>query len=484
MSGLSSSAARGAAVTMVGQVGRIGIQLVSLVILSRLLAPADFGLLAMVVAVIGVGEVLRDFGLSAAAIQAPELSRQQRDNLFWVNTALGVVFGLLVIAASPLLTALYDDDRVQLVAVALSVTFLLNGLSAQYRADLIRRLRFTALVALELTSAVLGVITGIVGALAGLGYWALVAQQIMIPAVGLILAVILCAWIPRLPRRRVGMRRFFSFGTHLVGSQLLSYLTQNIDSIVVGANFGSTALGLYSRAFELLMAPLRQIQAPSTRVALPILSKLQFEPARFNSYLLRGQVVLLGLISSLFAVAAAQAEPLVTLLLGPQWPGVVPIFQIFCLAGLAQAAHYATYWAFVAKGLTASMLRYSLIARPLGAVIIVAGVPFGVLGVALAYSVSTITTWLIGLWWVGRASADLPIGRMFTNGLRTMFVYGFCGVASWFASQATGQPVSVWGVVVGVGVFISAGALIALLWPTFRRDVSELLSFPRLLRRR
>lgn len=481
---MSSSAARGAAVTMVGQVGRIGIQLISLIILSRLLVPADFGLLAMVVAVIGIGEVLRDFGLSAAAIQAPELTRQQRDNLFWVNTALGVVFGALIIAISPLLTLLYSDDRVQLIAVALSVTFLINGLSAQYRADLIRNLRFTALVALELTSAVVGVITGIVGAIAGLGYWALVAQQIMIPTVGLILGVILCAWIPRLPRRRVGMRRFFAFGSHLVGSQLLSYVTQNVDSVVVGANFGSASLGLYSRAFELLMAPLRQIQAPSTRVAMPILSKLQFEPARFNSYLLRGQVVLLGLISSIFALAAAQAEPLVTWLLGPQWPGVVPIFQIFCLAGLAQAAHYATYWAFVAKGLTASMLRYSLVARPLGAVIIIAGVPFGVLGVAAAYSLSTVTTWLIGLRWVGRAAPDLPIGRMFLNGLRTIGAYGLCGIASWFASQATGHPVSLVAVLIGVVAFVGSVAFIAFIWPAFRRDVQGLLSFPRLLRRR
>jgi len=469
---------------MIGQVGRIGINFVSLIVLSRLLAPEDFGLLAMVVAIIGIGETLRDFGLSAAAIQSPELTRQQRDNLFWVNTGLGAFFGLLVVAISPLLVLLYSDERVQGIAIALSVTFVLNGMSAQYRADLQRHLRFTAVVVLELSSGIIGVITGIVCALAGLEYWALVAQQLMMPAVGLIVAVVLCRWLPGLPRRVAGMRHFFSFGTHLVGSQLLVYLTENIDSVVVGASFGSTQLGLYSRAFELLMAPLRQVQAPAARVALPILSKLQFQPERFNSYLLRGQVILLGLICSTFGLAAAQAAPLITWVLGPQWTGVIPIFQIFCLAGLARAAHFATYWGFLSKGLTASMFRYALVARPLGALIIIAGVPFGLHGVAAAYSVSTFSTWIIGLWWLGRTSADAPVRLMLLNGLRTIFVYALCGLASWAASQATGQPVSILAVAVGVVAFVVAVAFFALIWPTFRRDVIELVSFPRLLRRR
>lgn len=484
MAGLGSAAARGATVTMAGQVGRIGIHVVSLVVLSRLLAPSDFGLVAMVVAVVGIGEVLRDFGLSHAAIQAPKLTRPQRDNLFWANTAFGLVMALVAAAIAPLLAQLYSDDRVSTIAIVLSLTFVINGLAAQYRADLNRSMRFVALMVLELTASALGVAVAIVGALAGFGYWALVAQLVTVPTAALLISAALCRWIPRLPQRHVGTKHYLTFGTNLVGTQLLAYVTQNVDRVVIGASFGSTATGLYNRGFELLMAPLRQVQAPSTRVALPVLSRLQSEPERFNAFLLRGQVVLLGLISALFALAAAQAEPLVIWSLGPQWPEVVPIFQILCLAGLGQAAHYATYWAFLAKGLTKSMLRYALVARPLGAVIIASGALFGVHGVAAAFSISTITTWLIGLWWVGRASPDLPVRHMLMNALRIISVYMVCGAASWWASQAHGEPVSVAAVAIGTAAFLGGVAVFALIWPAFRRDLLQLLSFPKLLRSR
>jgi O-antigen/teichoic acid export membrane protein len=166
---LGRSATRGAAVTIGGQAVRIVIQLGSIVILARLLAPADYGLIAMVTAIIGIGEIFRDFGLSSAAIQAKEISRGQKSNLFWINSAIGLVLTLLVIAASWPVAALYGDPRLQLLTVALSSTFLLNGVATQFRADLARHLRFVKLTAVDIAGQVIGLALGVILALSGAG---------------------------------------------------------------------------------------------------------------------------------------------------------------------------------------------------------------------------------------------------------------------------------------------------------------------------
>ena len=122
---LGRRAARGALVTLTGQAARILIQLTSVVVLARLLDPRDYGVLAMVLAVVGVGEIFRDFGLSSAAVQAKDLTLHQRDNLFWINTAIGVVLAVLVFAAAGPLAGLDEEavlrdvDRVRAVNVGL-----------------------------------------------------------------------------------------------------------------------------------------------------------------------------------------------------------------------------------------------------------------------------------------------------------------------------------------------------------------------------
>lgn len=472
--GLGASAARGAALTIAGQIARLVLQAVGLVVLARLLDPSDYGLVAMVVAVVGIGEVLRDLGLSTAAIQSPELSRQQRDNLFWLNTVIGLILMLLVVAAAPLISLLYGDDRLTPIAVVLAATLLINGLATQYRADLNRNLRFRALAIIEVVSPAIGLTVAIGMAAAGYAYWALVTQQVLLAVIGLVLSWALCRWIPRRPRRGAGTAPFLRYGGNLMGAQLLNYASRNIDSVVIGSTLGAASLGIYNRAFELVMLPLNQLQAPATKVALPILSKLQNDSERFGSFLLTGQRVLLTLLAACFALAAAQAPPLVRWVLGAQWNEVVPILQILCIGGIFQAATYATYWAFLALGLTKSNFQLALVSRPLMIVIVVAGaIIYGLPGVAIAYTAAAALNWVIGLLWIGRASGAVPVYPMMSNGIRALVVFVAAGLASWAASGLVPTRETVPAFAAGLAAFILIVTLAAIAWRQFRRDCLE-----------
>ncbi|ADG73653.1 polysaccharide biosynthesis protein [Cellulomonas flavigena DSM 20109] len=478
---LGVSASRGAAVTLVGQGARIALLLTGVVVLARLLSPRDYGLLAMVMAVIGVADLLRDFGLGSAAVQARTLSVAQRSNLLWLSTGIGAALGLLVLVTSPLLAAFYDEPRLQPVAAALSVTFVLNGVMTQYKADLQRRLRFAWLTGLELAGQAVGIVTAVALAAGGAGYHALVAQQVVQLAAQLVGLLLVCRWLPRRWSREAPVRPFVSFGAHLMGGQVLAYASNNVDSVVIGSTLGPGPLGVYNRAFQLLVLPLYQLNAPVTRVALPVLSRLVDDPVRYRQFLLTGQTAMLNLVSAVLAFAAAQAPAVVLVALGPRWSQTAGLFQVLAVAGFFTMAGYACYWVYLSRGLTREHLRLSLVTRPVQIVLVVAGAQWGLYGIAWAYALATALQWPANLWWLHRVT-DAPVGQIWRNGARTVLVYGWALVASatatrWLPAGSTWTALAVGAVALGAAL-----ALAALVVPAYRRDLQTVAALRRQLR--
>ncbi|WP_208109437.1 lipopolysaccharide biosynthesis protein [Microbacterium sp. BK668] len=468
--------------TILGQIVRIAVQLGGIMILARLLTPTDYGLLAMVTAIIGVGELVRDFGLGSAAIQARTLSRGQKNNLFWINAGIGAVLMLVTIAASWPIADFYDDPRLQPITAALSVTFLLNGLSTQFRAHMSRSLRFGRLVIVETGAQVIALAVGVTMAFAGAAYWSLVGQSVAQTIAALALLLFLTGWLPGGVSRREPMRGLLSYGSNMFGTQLLAYASRNVDSIVIGARFGAGPLGIYNRAFQLMMLPLLQLNAPSTRVALPVLSRLQDDRARYAQFITFGQSALLTVLGAALALLGAQAESVVRIMLGPQWLEAVPVFRILLVAGFFQAAGYAVYWVFLSKGLMRQNMYYSLATRPLMIAMILFGSIWGMYGVAIAYSASVVVMWPVSLLWIRRIS-DAPVGAMFWNGARAMAVYGAGCIASALATFAIPADLPFVRVIVGGSALLVWIALMALVWPRYRRDILDFLSARRYFRR-
>src|SRR5690606_36313262 len=125
--------ARGGAVALAGQVAQLVIQFVGAVVLARLLSPEDFGIFAMLTVFLGIGALIRDFGMPTAALQARNLSEQQASNVFWVTAALSTAVAAVLALASPLIVALYDQPRLGLIAPVMAGVLIVNGLQAQYK---------------------------------------------------------------------------------------------------------------------------------------------------------------------------------------------------------------------------------------------------------------------------------------------------------------------------------------------------------------
>ncbi|AXE39671.1 lipopolysaccharide biosynthesis protein [Acidipropionibacterium virtanenii] len=460
---------------------KILLQLLSVVTLSRLLTPHDYGLLAIVLVIIGIGEIFRDFGLTSASVQAPELTDGQRDNLFWINTGIGVVLAaLMYCSAWPVQAFMHDRELIRIVHV-LSVTFVLNGLTTQYRAQLMRALRFRAMAVIDIIAATFSLGSAIVAALLGAGYWALVLQQIISCLVLLVGAAVAGRWMPRWYSRRHQIGSFVRFGWNLVGSNLLSYGGKQVDTLIVAGRFGTTSLGFYNRSYQLIMSTFSQIRSPLSDVAIPVMSRVQREKGRFNSYVAAGQITLGYGLGIPIALVAGLADPVVQIMLGSQWTQVAPYMRFFCGATLMSTLAFVGYWVYVSRGLGRQLFLYSLVEVGIRVVCIVVGSFFGMLGVAAGVFVEPLLSWSLSIYWLSRIT-PIPVRSLWLGGFRILGLTATVTAVSWLTASAV--HVGAWlTLLAGVGAGAVA-VLVFLILPAYRSDARELMDFIRLMIRR
>lgn len=480
--GLGATAARGALVMLTGQGVRVVLQFASLVALARLLTPHDYGLVAVVLVIIGVGEIFRDFGLSSAAIRAPELSRDESTNLFWINSGIGFVLGSALFFLAGVVAQAFGQPEVVGIARAMSIVFLLNGITTQFRALLVRGLRFRWLATMDVLAPAIALASALTAALLGWGYWSLVVQNITQALALLTGAVIGARVIPGLPRRDVSVRSFVSFGGNIVLTQLVMYATNRLDTAVIGYVNGATPLGLYNRAQQLVVTPVSQIQAPATSVAMPVLTRLNDHPERFDAFLLRGQLALGYPIALAMAFVAAAAEPIVRIMLGEQWLAAVPLLQLFAVMGIARNLAFVGSWVYVVRGLSTSLFRFTAATAIVPIAGILIGSHWGVVGVATGVALAPWITWPISIGWLSRVTS-VPVRSLYGGALRIILVAAItCTTASVTIALLPPLP-AIGSIAVCAGVGAATLALLCL-HPALRADARDLREVALLVIRR
>lgn len=169
-------------------------------------------------------------------------------------------------------------------------------------------------------------------------------------------------------------------------SYVIGSVNRSADSVLIGWYWGAHLLGLYSRAYNLLMLPVRQLSVPASSVAVPTFSRLQNDPERFARYYLRMANLMMWITTPLFGFLFVAAQPVIILVLGHQWGGAAPVFQILVISALGQLLLDSTVWLFVSRGHSGRLLKLLLVISPIIIASFLVGLPFGIKGVALSGS--------------------------------------------------------------------------------------------------
>jgi PST family polysaccharide transporter len=391
--------ARGALAAICGQGTNFVLRMGSMMVMARLLSPRDFGLVGMATAITGFLVIFQDFGLSAAAIQSPSISRAQTSNLFWINLAIGTALALFCAALAPALAAFYHEPRVQWLTIVMASGFVLNGATAQHRAILSRSMRITALAISDTCATALSIALGISMALAGFGYWSLAGMAVCPSIVSLIAAWSLSGWVPGLPRRGAGIASMLRYGGLLMVDAVVTYVAFNADKILLGRFWGASALGFYGRAYTLINIPTSNLNTAVNGVAFPALSRLQGDPERFRRYFLNCYTLFLTLNLPIAVACGLFGEDIIRVFLGPKWMDAVPIFRLLSPTIFAFALLNPTGVLMNALGKVAQSLRIALFFVPVLLLGYGGGLRYGPVGVAGGFSADLLIDAVPGVLW-------------------------------------------------------------------------------------
>lgn len=420
-------------VTLASQGAVFALNLGSAVVLARLLTPQDFGLVVMVTTVLSFFRIFKEAGLSTATVQREGITHAQVSNLFWINVSVSGFFMLIISLLAPAIAWFYREPRITGVTIILSATLLISGMTAQHQALLNRQMRFKTIALVQVTSMFAGVAVGIGMAWFKFGHWALVGMQLTTPLLAFLLTWRAMPWRPQKPRLGIGTRPLLNFGANLAAGEFIWSLARGTDGLLVGRFCGVDSLGLYSRAVVLLVRPMEFFTAAIASVFMPTLSRLQTNPERYRRAFLElyEAVALVSAIGSSLIVVLA--HPLTLLVLGRKWEASAPIFSAIAAGAYCLILTTVSTWLLSTQGRGKESMFSLAIASVFTVASFIVGLPFGPLGVAIAFSATSLLCHPPILFYIAGKRGPVSVRDLFAGLLRHLPLWGVVFAATYLA---------------------------------------------------
>lgn len=364
------------------------------IILARLLTPHEFGIVALALVVRNFLGVFVDQGFNEAIVQTPEPGRRYANTAFWTAIATGSVLTLVTIGLAPFIArGVLGNASVAPLLRVLAISLTLTALSSTQSALLQRDLAFRELAIRRVVAQLLAGVAAVVAAFLGAGAWSIVIQTILQGAIGAAILWRFSEWRPALEFHIATFRSLFTFGISMLGIDVLYAVQQQGDNFFVGRWLGVSALGIYALAFRFYFVIVDITMSSMASVALSTFSRLQQDLSGIRRVFLFATRLTAIVTLPLFAGMAVAATELIPVLVGERWDPAVPVLRALCPSGLILCLTYLDRSLIVALGrprLALGVAAAGVALRLLGYAV---GVQFGVVGVAVALSVTSIIFW-------------------------------------------------------------------------------------------
>ncbi len=397
---LIKEAASGAKWTTASQVGTTVLKLVELGVLARLLDATDFGLMAMVVVVIGFASTYIDMGIGNAIVHRQDSTDEQLSSLYWLNLAAGSIVFVIVLLVIPLVVDFYNEPRLSNLLLWASLTFVISPFGQQFNFLMQKNLQFKLRSYISLIGALFGTIVAVTAAFMGQGVYSLIWGLLTKTAASTLGYMYFGyrQWPPAFHFSWSDLEGYLSFGMYQLGDKTLSYFTKNIDYILIGRYLGPEILGAYTIAFQLVIVPIQKINPILTKVAFPLFAKKQHENATLRYGYLQMSKILAGAVYPLLIGLAAIAPLAIPVFLGEGWELSIILTQLLVVVGLARTLGNPSGTIYLAKGRADISFKFNLGTAIISALVFWYFVQFGAVAIAGSFSILNTFYFLVNLY--------------------------------------------------------------------------------------
>ena len=336
------------------------------VVMARLLAPDEFGALALMLVFINVGNVIVQSGLNTALVQAESIDDDDTSTVFWLSFGASILLYGIVFFASPLIAEFYGMEYIVWPLRALSLILLITALNSVQVALVQRELKLRKVFNATLVAVLISGAAGIAAAVIGAGLWALVLQQLLYQTINCIVLRLQIRWRPSLVFSRSKARKHFSFSWKLLASGLLEQGYQSLSDLIIGKQFSATSLGLVSQGKKYPQALGSMLDGAIQPVMLSAVSRVQSDVSQVKRLVRRALKTSTFLIVPSMTLFAVAAEPIVGLLLGEKWLPCVPFLQMYCFIYALFPIHTSNLQALNGMGRSDLFLKLELVKKAYG----------------------------------------------------------------------------------------------------------------------
>jgi PST family polysaccharide transporter len=384
--GLREEVAGGVRWSLLATVATLAARMGFVVLLMRLLGPDNFGVVAQATIYTTVAWIFLNLGLPVAVIQRPNLDQEDIGTAFVMSLASGSAIAAATIVGAPMLAAFFQTDELTGVLRVLSISLMLKAITVVPTALLARRMRFRAIGAAEIVSTAVSGIAAIAAALNGAGYWALVTQMLVLDSVYLAM-IATRSGLPALTWSRNAANRLWSFSSRMMGADVINYISDNGEKLLIARFLGPTPLALYSLAGRVLVVPIETLGKSSDRVILPMFARLRDDGARMTRLFLDATASVALFVSPLMTLTIVAAPLAVPAVFGDAWtPAVLPL-QLLAAHGIFFLLTLLSNPVVQAAGRADWEFRWSIATTIVALITFAVGINWGIAGVAAAFLV-------------------------------------------------------------------------------------------------
>lgn len=413
------------------------IQLMVMLFLARLLGPHAFGLIGMLAVFIAISQAFVDSGFSSALIRYTERTEIDFSTTFYFNIAISICCYAVIFCSAPYIAKFFEESQLIELARVLGLVVIINSFAIVQRAKLTITMDFKTQAKASLLSVLFSCAVAIWLAKLDYGVWALVGQTLTFTLLNVILLNVLKPWIPSTGFSKKSFNYLFGFGSKLLVAGLIDTVYKNIYQIVIGKQFSTLQVGLFTQANQLASVPAMTFTSIIQRVTYPMLSNIQNDINKFeNTYLLTLRMAALVIFPLMLGLALI-AGPLIIIILGPQWLPAAELLTILCFAFMLYPIHAINLNLLNVKGRSDIFLKLEVIKKSLITLMLFITIPMGIKAMCIGMVVNSYIALFINSYYTGQFSR-LKIGKQFLAIFPIWVAAITCALIAYFLSVYVG----------------------------------------------